>query len=48
VPVICEPSPSLAVLQSTGWNRKQAAAILEIDYEALLNKMKKRAQPAGN
>jgi DNA-binding NtrC family response regulator len=28
-------------LNSTRWNRKQAAALLKIDYKALLYKMKK-------
>ena len=31
----------LAALDSTRWNRKQAAALLQIDYKALLYKMKK-------
>lgn len=31
----------LAALSSTRWNRKQAAALLKIDYKALLYKMKK-------
>ena len=31
----------LAALNSTGWNRKQAAALLKIDYKALLYKIKK-------
>jgi two-component system response regulator AtoC len=31
----------LAALNSTRWNRKQAAALLKIDYKALLYKMKK-------
>jgi len=31
----------LAALESTRWNRKQAAALLGIDYKALLYKMKK-------
>jgi len=31
----------LAALNSTRWNRKQAAALLRIDYKALLYKMKK-------
>jgi two-component system response regulator AtoC len=31
----------LATLNSTRWNRKQAAALLKIDYKALLYKMKK-------
>jgi two-component system response regulator AtoC len=30
-----------ATLKSTNWNRKQAAALLNIDYKALLYKMKK-------
>jgi hypothetical protein len=29
------------VLNSTRWNRKQAATLLKIDYKALLYKMKK-------
>jgi len=33
----------LAVLESTHWNRKQAAALLNIEYKALLYKMKKLA-----
>ena len=31
----------LNALQSTGWNRKQAAAVLGVNYKALLYKMKK-------
>jgi DNA-binding NtrC family response regulator len=31
----------LAALNSTRWNRKQAAALLKIDYKALLYKMKR-------
>jgi two-component system response regulator AtoC len=31
----------VAALQSTRWNRKQAATLLKIDYKALLYKMKK-------
>jgi len=31
----------LAVLNATRWNRKQAAALLKVDYKALLYKMKK-------
>jgi len=31
----------IAALNSTRWNRKQAAALLKIDYKALLYKMKK-------
>jgi len=34
----------LAALNSTRWNRKQAAALLNIDYRALLYKMKKLAK----
>lgn len=30
-----------AALNATHWNRKQAAALLKIDYKALLYKMKK-------
>lgn len=36
-----EISAILAALSSTRWNRKQAAALLKIDYKALLYKMKK-------
>jgi two-component system response regulator AtoC len=36
-----ESEAILAALQSTGWNRKQAAAALGVDYKALLYKMKK-------
>jgi two-component system response regulator AtoC len=36
-----ETEAILAALQSTRWNRKHAAALLEIDYKALLYKMKK-------
>ena len=36
-----ETSAILAALNSTRWNRKQAAALLRIDYKALLYKMKK-------
>lgn len=35
-----ETSAILAALSSTRWNRKQAAALLKIDYKALLYKMK--------
>jgi DNA-binding NtrC family response regulator len=31
----------LDALQTTKWNRKEAAALLKIDYKALLYKMKK-------
>jgi two-component system response regulator AtoC len=36
-----EKEAILAALNSTRWNRKQAAALLRIDYKALLYKMKK-------
>ena len=36
-----ETEAILAALASTRWNRKQAAALLKIDYKALLYKMKK-------
>ena len=36
-----ETDAILAALDSTRWNRKQAAALLQIDYKALLYKMKK-------
>ena len=36
-----ETEAILAVLASTQWNRKRAAALLKIDYKALLYKMKK-------
>jgi len=36
-----EAEAILAALDSTRWNRKQAAALLQIDYKALLYKMKK-------
>jgi two-component system response regulator AtoC len=36
-----ETEAILAALSSTKWNRKQAAALLKIDYKALLYKMKK-------
>ena len=36
-----EKDAILAALSSTRWNRKQAAALLKIDYKALLYKMKK-------
>jgi two-component system response regulator AtoC len=38
---IAETEAILAALNSTRWNRKQAAALLKIDYKALLYKMKK-------
>jgi two-component system response regulator AtoC len=36
-----ETEAIVAALNSTRWNRKQAAALLKIDYKALLYKMKK-------
>jgi two-component system response regulator AtoC len=36
-----ETEAILAALNSTSWNRKRAAALLKIDYKALLYKMKK-------
>jgi len=36
-----ERTAILAAMNSTRWNRKQAAAVLNIDYRALLYKMKK-------
>jgi DNA-binding NtrC family response regulator len=36
-----ETDAILAALNSTRWNRKQAAQVLNIDYKALLYKMKK-------
>ena len=36
-----EKDAIVAALNSTRWNRKQAAALLKIDYKALLYKMKK-------
>jgi two-component system response regulator AtoC len=36
-----ETEAIMAALNSTHWNRKQAAALLKIDYKALLYKMKK-------
>lgn len=38
-----ERTAILAALNSTHWNRKKAAALLKIDYKALLYKMKKLA-----
>ena len=38
---LAETEAILAALNSTRWNRKQAAALLKIDYKALLYKMKK-------
>jgi two-component system response regulator AtoC len=39
--MVAETEAILAALNSTRWNRKQAAALLKIDYKALLYKMKK-------
>jgi len=36
-----EAEAILAALNTTRWNRKQAASLLKIDYKALLYKMKK-------
>ena len=38
---LAETDAILAALNSTRWNRKHAAALLKIDYKALLYKMKK-------
>jgi two-component system response regulator AtoC len=38
---VAETDAILAALNSTRWNRKQAAVLLKIDYKALLYKMKK-------
>ena len=38
---LAETDAILAALNSTHWNRKRAAALLKIDYKALLYKMKK-------
>src|SRR5262249_17613319 len=43
-----ETEAILAALNSTRWNRKQAAALLKIDYKALLYKMKKLGIQAGS
>ena len=44
--VLSAPSPGTwsgmsTPLNATRWNRKQAAALLQVDYKALLYKMKK-------
>src|SRR5207344_767010 len=36
-----ETDAIFSALQATHWNRKQAAALLNLDYKALLYKMKK-------
>jgi hypothetical protein len=38
---LAEREAIFAALQSTGWNRKLAAAVLSVEYKALLYKMKK-------
>jgi two-component system response regulator AtoC len=38
---LAETDAILAALNATRWNRKQAAALLKVDYKALLYKMKK-------
>ena len=42
-----ETEAILAALNSTRWNRKRAAALLKIDYKALLYKMKKLGIESG-
>jgi two-component system response regulator AtoC len=42
-----ETDAILAALNATRWNRKQAAALLKVDYKALLYKMKKLGVEAG-
>jgi two-component system response regulator AtoC len=42
-----EAGAILAALNSTRWNRKQAAALLKIDYKALLYKMNKLGVDGG-
>jgi len=43
-----ETDAIVAALNSTRWNRKQAAALLKIDYKALLYKMKKLGVEDGS
>ena len=43
-----ETEAILAALQATHWNRKRAAALLKIDYKALLYKMKKLGVVGGS
>jgi two-component system response regulator AtoC len=43
-----ESQAILAALNATTWNRKQAAALLKIDYKALLYKMKKLGIQGSN
>ncbi|HLI83378.1 MAG TPA: helix-turn-helix domain-containing protein, partial [Bryobacteraceae bacterium] len=40
-----EAEAILAALQSTHWNRKQAATLLKVDYKVFLYKMKKLGIP---
>ena len=42
-----ETEAILAALNATRWNRKQAAALLKVDYKALLYKMKKLGVESG-
>jgi len=43
-----ETDAILAALNATRWNRKQAAALLKVDYKALLYKMKKLGVESGS
>ena len=43
-----ESEAILAALNTTRWNRKKAAALLKIDYKALLYKMKKLGLDGGS
>jgi DNA-binding NtrC family response regulator len=43
-----ETEAILAALNTMRWNRKKAAALLKIDYKALLYKMKKLGIQAGS
>ena len=40
-----ETEAILAALDSTHWNRKQAAAVLQMDYKVFLYRMKKLGIP---
>ena len=44
---LAETDAILAALNSARWNRKRAAALLSIDYKALLYKMKKLGIESG-
>jgi len=44
---LAETDAILAALNATRWNRKQAAALLKVDYKALLYKMKKLGVESG-